>query len=309
MVAQEVAVLLRSGLATGALARWRTLYEIWVVASVLGDATGSVSERYLGHPEAEDLRAREDYEATWEALGRPVPDWTVDERLADAQRLRDEYGDAFLGHYGWAAPLFDGKSPKFGQLQDRADLKHWRSHYRDASHGTHANPTGVTWNLQGMSHVDTVFHGPSNAGLFEPARCTLIALTGLTTSLLRYALDLFDEDGENLVGEADTLVRQYTSIVLSEAATEVFDEIAWEQVEQEEQITAVIDRILFELAEVPGLTGEELQLRIGGSFEAVQEALDRAEDRSQIRSTRRYSMPPSEAGPLPSLPIPEDGDQ
>ena len=67
-------------------------------------------------------------------------------------------------------------------------MDHWRGFYRMASHGTHANPKGVTWNIQDLSTVDVVWAGPSNAGLVDPAQCTLIALTSLTAGLLAYAV-------------------------------------------------------------------------------------------------------------------------
>ena len=71
---------------------------------------------------------------------------------------------------------------------ERVEMDHWRGFYRMASHGTHANPKGVTWNIQNLSTVDVVWAGPSNAGLVDPAQCTLIALTSLTAGLLAYAV-------------------------------------------------------------------------------------------------------------------------
>ena len=180
LTAQEVMVLLRSGYSSGALARWRTLHEVWAVFLILLDGDEELSRRYRRHDVVESLKGQRDYEETWEALEFETPNWTPSEREQTREQLRAEFGPNFLKDYGWAAPLFDGKAPKFRQLQECAELDHWRGYYRMASHGTHANPKGISWNIQNLDNVERIWAGPSNAGLVEPAQCTLIALTSLT---------------------------------------------------------------------------------------------------------------------------------
>lgn len=148
MTANEVQVLLRAGYSTGAFARWRTIHEIWVVASVLSDHDQEVSRRYLVHDAVESMKGQEEYEQTWEALGFEPPDWTSTERDELRVSLRNEFGEPFLRDYGWAAPLFGDHAPRFRQIQELAALDHWRGYYRMASHGTHANPKGISWNIQ-----------------------------------------------------------------------------------------------------------------------------------------------------------------
>ena len=80
--------------------------------------------------------------------------------------------------YGWAAPVFNDRPPQFGGLQERVGLADWRGYYRMASHGTHANPMGVTWNIQDLADTNMAWAGPSNAGLVDPAQCSLIAPHG-----------------------------------------------------------------------------------------------------------------------------------
>jgi Family of unknown function (DUF5677) len=46
-IAQEVHVLLKSGYATAAYARWRTLYEVQIVFDTLAAGDNSLSDRYL----------------------------------------------------------------------------------------------------------------------------------------------------------------------------------------------------------------------------------------------------------------------
>lgn len=144
MTAQEVLVLLRHGYSTGALARWRTIHEVWVVSSLLADNDDELSRRYLNHEVVEGMKAQEEYEETWQALGIDPPDWTSSEREQVRASLVQEFGEAFLRDYGWAATLFGGRAPRFRQLQELAQLDHWRGYYRMASHGTHANPKGIS---------------------------------------------------------------------------------------------------------------------------------------------------------------------
>lgn len=49
MTAREVMILLRSGYSSGALARWRTLHEVWVVSLLLLEGDDELSRRYLHH--------------------------------------------------------------------------------------------------------------------------------------------------------------------------------------------------------------------------------------------------------------------
>lgn len=148
MTAHEVLVLLRAGYSTGALARWRTVHEIWVVASLLGERDPELSRRYLVHDAVENMKAEEEYEETWESLGFEPPDWQASERAQIRSRLAEEFGASFLQDYGWASPLFNGRAPRFKHLQELAELDHWRGYYRMASHGTHANSKGISWNIQ-----------------------------------------------------------------------------------------------------------------------------------------------------------------
>jgi hypothetical protein len=139
---------LRSGFSTGAFARWRTLHEIWVVFALLSEGDEELAHRYLARDAVESAKGQREYEETWQALGFDPPDWTSQQRDELRSSLRQEYGASFLEGYGWAAPLFGGRAPTFRQSQKLAKLDHWRGYYRMASHGTHANPKGIRWNIQ-----------------------------------------------------------------------------------------------------------------------------------------------------------------
>jgi Family of unknown function (DUF5677) len=56
-VTDEILCLLENGFAGGAMARWRTLHEIAVVAAVILQHSDEISKRYLAHQHVESKRA------------------------------------------------------------------------------------------------------------------------------------------------------------------------------------------------------------------------------------------------------------
>lgn len=290
MTAYEVLVLLRAGYSTGALARWRTIHEIWIVFCLLGDHNQYLSRRYLVHDAVETMKAEKDYEETWQALGFEPPDWQSAERDQLRAQLSGEFGEAFLQDYGWAAPLFEGRSPRIKQLQELAALGHWRGYYRMASHGTHANPKGISWNIQaGGQKAHIIWSGPSNAGLVDPAQCTLIALANITVGLLRYAADeLMTED--QLVEQGVALVRQQAVLMLMDAAIDSFGEALVRQEQEEEELGELIDRATTILNNQPLLTAEQLAEILDLEVGRLEEALEAAVGRGQLAADRRYFL-------------------
>ena len=235
MTAREVMVLLRSGYSTGALARWRTLHEVWVVFLLLADADSELSRRYLHHEVVESMKGQEEYEETWEALGLEPPDWSATERDKKRAELEAEFGRIFLKDYGWAAPLFNSTAPKFKQLQEHVELDHWRGYYRMASHGTHANPKGISWNIQSLTNADMIWAGPSNAGLVDPAQYSLIALAAITAGLMAYLVDELPASADYRIVEKNfALVRQQVMLLLMGQAIETLGAVHDQQQAEED---------------------------------------------------------------------------
>lgn len=56
-IASEIMVLMESGYADGAMARWRTLHEVTCVAMVLADGGDALARRYLEHDAVESKKA------------------------------------------------------------------------------------------------------------------------------------------------------------------------------------------------------------------------------------------------------------
>ena len=290
MTAGEVMVLLRRGYSSGALARWRTLHEVWVVSLLLLDGDDELSRRYLHHHAVETLKAQEEYEETWEALGREPPDWTDAERDQIRAGLVAEFGPVFLRDYGWAAPLFHDTAPKYKQLQERVELDHWRGYYRMASHGTHANPKGISWNIQSLATVEMIWAGPSNAGLVDPAQCTLIALSSITVGVLACAVGEVSDSEVDILDKNVALVRQQAILLLMRHAIELLADVDDQQKAEVEAMADLVSRASTLLPEGAPMTAEELSSKLGVDPEALAEALDAAAGRGELIQQAHYGL-------------------
>jgi len=291
MTAREVFVLLRSGFSSGALARWRTLHEVWVVFLVLAEGDEELSRRYLAHEVVESLKGQEEYEQNWEVLGLEPPDWTAAERKQARVDLAAEFGGAFLQDYGWAAPLFDNKAKKFKELEKHVKLDQWRGYYRLASHGTHANSKGILWNIQSLESVDVVWAGPSNAGLLDPAQLTLIALANVTASLLAYAVDEFGDSPDDEVFEPHmAVVRQMSILLLVDHAIETLAEVHFQLEAEDEAVSDLVSRATAVLREGAPMTAEDLATELDVDPETLSEILGGAVPSGELLQEKHYRM-------------------
>ena len=290
MTAGEVMVLLRSGYSSGAFARWRTLHEVWVVSLLLLDGDDELSRRYLHHDAVETLKAQEEYEETWEDLGQEPPDWTAAERDEIRAELVTEFGAAFLRDYGWAAPLFNDTAPKCKQLHERVELDHWRGYYRMASHGTHANPKGISWNIQSLASDEMIWAGPSNAGLIEPAQCTLIALSSITVGLLAYSVGDVPDSEVDIADKNVAIVRQQAILRLMRHAIEALGDVDDQQKGEVEDMADLVTRASTYLQEGAPMTAEDLSSKLGVDPETLAAALDAAAGRGELIQQAHYRL-------------------
>jgi len=183
-VTDEIICLMEDGLADGAMARWRTLHEISVVALFLSGKGESAAQRYIDHQAVESLRAATDYKRCCKALGyEPMQDAEYEELRRGRDEVVLRYGDEFEGQYGWAAAFMEARRPTLRDIEEAAGIEHLRAHYRMASHGVHANPKGIFFKL-GLTDGDNVLlAGPSHAGLADPGQFAAISLLQVSSVL------------------------------------------------------------------------------------------------------------------------------
>lgn len=193
-IAEEVLVLMKAGYGQAALARWRALHEVAVVAQFLLQSGAETAECYFEHEAIETWRAMQEFQKHAERLGEtPYSDKEVTAAQRAVDELIQKYGPPFRGEYGWAQDALAGrdaaylkKNATLPSLEEAVGAAHFRPHYRMASHGVHANPKGVTWTPDLLpSEVGTVLlTGPSRAGLADAGHATFLSLTTVTEAAL-----------------------------------------------------------------------------------------------------------------------------
>lgn len=191
-ITDEIYCLLAAGFADGAMARWRTLYELTVTCEFLADGGEELATRYLAHDIVESHRPAYEYEECRGRLGyKPLSKAYLRKLDRSFQRVIAKYGGAFQTQYGWAAAHLGKPRLSFTDIEKAIGAAHFRSHYRLASHNVHANPKGIFFRLGLLRETQMLLAGASNAGLVEPGHATALMLTRISATLccLRPSLD------------------------------------------------------------------------------------------------------------------------
>jgi hypothetical protein len=184
-VTDEIICLVSGGFSDGAMARWRTLHEIAVVASFLAEHGEDAAERYILHQVVESKRATDEYERCRARLGyAPLDQKEIEELKNSFDMLKSRFGKSFTGQYGWASHHLKQTEPTFRDIERAARIDHLRSHYKMASHPVHANSKGIFFKLGLLNETPILLAGPSNAGLFDPIQGAALSLIQVTSSLL-----------------------------------------------------------------------------------------------------------------------------
>lgn len=190
----EVVTLMENGLADGAMARWRTLHEIVVVAELLVKHGEEMAVRYRAHELVEAKRAMDRFVLFHEQLGYAPPSKRdVAETEKGYEAALNLYGDRFGSEYGWAAEYLKIKKPRMVDLEAAAGQAAMQSYYRMASYNVHASSKGIAFRLGLLDSEESpvMLAGASNAGFVEPARNTAADLIHITC-LLAHGTARFD---------------------------------------------------------------------------------------------------------------------
>jgi len=220
-IAYEILILLKSGFADGAHARWRTLHEVSVIGYFISINGNDTAERYLLHDGIESFDAAKIYQENCNLLGyKPLSQKELTELKDTYDNLTGRFGNNFKFDYGWASLETNNDKPTFRDIEKSVGLKHLRPYYKMACNNVHANPKGIFFKL-GLypESGDILLAGPSNAGLTDPGQLTAISLTQITSTLLtqkpnidhlavcKIMLTLEDEIGHAFV-EAEEIIKK-----------------------------------------------------------------------------------------------------
>lgn len=184
-IADEIICLLENGFAEGAMARWRTLHELSVVALMISEGDEELAERYILHDAIEVKRQADEYDAFQVPAGfKPIAKRErakIDRRYDDAIA---RFGPTFAYPYGWAAKKLRLKKPTFKDLQEAVDQSAFSGFYKLASFNVHATARSLFFNLSSIEERETLLAGRSNAGLAEPGERTAQTLLLLTSQYI-----------------------------------------------------------------------------------------------------------------------------
>ena len=185
-VTGEIICLLENGFADGAMARWRTLNEILVVAILISSNDEELAERYLLHDAIEEKQQIEKYQLIEVPVGaKPLPKRMRQKVDRKYKAVLKRFGPEFAQQFGWASKhlkqQLGHKKPTFKDLQAAAGRSNFGSHYKIASFSVHAGARSLFFNYSSMMYEGVVMAGRSNAGLSEPAEITAQSLLHLTS--------------------------------------------------------------------------------------------------------------------------------
>jgi len=146
--AWEIRALLVSGNPDGALARWRTLYEVLVVMLFLEKHGADAADRYLMYDTIQTAKTVGQYERYREKLGHePLAEGRAEAIQRERDELIKEWEAPERDDNAWAAKALGVTNPKdrigFDRLERDLKLDHLRLYYNVASNHIHANVKGL----------------------------------------------------------------------------------------------------------------------------------------------------------------------
>jgi hypothetical protein len=152
----EIITLVRAGYADGALARWRSLHEVCVIAMFLAKQSDRCAQMYLSHHQVEELRLLEVDKASGTVNPR---DLFRDRYVGHLRRQRalmvDMFGPVFANDYGWASVELGRAKTTFRDLENYVGLEVLRRGYQRANSTVHggalATLTRISLGVNGIS--------------------------------------------------------------------------------------------------------------------------------------------------------------
>ncbi|MFH8575735.1 DUF5677 domain-containing protein [Streptomyces zaomyceticus] len=191
--ADEVHCLLEAGHAQGALKPARLLYELAVVAYVLGEygrlpEHADLVDRYVAHHDVVAYKSMETYQRHAETLGQHP--FTADEMMLAKEvsnEAKAKHGNSIGRQFGWADPLpGDPKQKSTQDLAKLAGIAHLHPYFEWASAETHAGAQGIAMNTVSTRRGAVLRAGPGVDGIAEPASLALLCLYHCTVALAAY---------------------------------------------------------------------------------------------------------------------------
>lgn len=177
-IAGEIILLLKGGYADGALARWRTLFEILVTCLVLHKHGKNAANDYIRHGKRKAVKGMEEYQKTAKDMNRQLYD---DEEISNMLKLKESWDKKDNFHW---AQKYTGYG-RLEKLREDVGLGKWSHDYMWASHNIHSvYREALSLLATSEAKNDLLLVGASNSGMVEPAHMTAITLAQITSTFL-----------------------------------------------------------------------------------------------------------------------------
>lgn len=161
-VVGEIITLAKNGYADGALARWRSLHEICVIAMFLAKQSDRCARMYLLHHQIEELRLLEVDRASGTAICDRHSNCYISHLRRQKLALVDTYGAAFADDYGWASIELGRGKTTFRELESHVGLEILRRGYQRANSTVHGGALATLTRISlGTSGVDGAIVPPA----------------------------------------------------------------------------------------------------------------------------------------------------
>lgn len=189
-ISNEILVLLKSGYADGANARWRSLHELAVISYFLLHNNNNVAKRYLEHEIIKTFKEAKDYRAYYKKLRYPPIEINEFNKIKkEKEEICKKYNDRYQDDYGWI-PSFLLKNRNFKALEKLVKLDKLRPFYNFSSNSVHGGSKGFyRLGLLDYSQDKILLAGASNYGLADPLQNTTISLLHVNICLLNLEPD------------------------------------------------------------------------------------------------------------------------
>lgn len=187
-IAKEILILIQNGYADGALARWRSLFEICTTVMFIDKYGAKSAQMYNEYQHIEKYNEMVEYNKRCTELGfEPISNSEVDEMIRKKEELESKYTIRFGYSYGWTCNVFDTGKLTFNRIVDDIGFELWKPYYKMACNSVHAGPKALFYNIGLSERQDILLVGPTNIGFVDPAQLTSISLVQITTFLVKNA--------------------------------------------------------------------------------------------------------------------------
>ncbi len=189
LIAGEIITLLKNGFPSGALGRWRTLFETSIFSMLIVSKGDSLAKQYMDYIDIETYNEAKLYAEHSEFLEIEKHEINIPKLEKRKLELEKLYGKNFSKQNGWVInfiKLETGRLPSIKEILIELQQMHMYPYYKFSNIPVHAGPKNLFFDLAKINGNidDKIIAGPSNIGFTEPAQLTALSLYNSVGALL-----------------------------------------------------------------------------------------------------------------------------